>query len=192
MKITAAVARSGVPGFTVEALSLDAPRDTEVMVRIAGVGLCHTDVVVRETSEAWYPFPAVLGHEGAGIVEAVGSEVWSVKQGDVVVLSFASCGACRPCRTASPAHCDAMLALNFRGRRPDGSTALHDAAGPVSSHFFGQSSFASHVIADASNVVRVDDDLPLDLLGPLGCGIQTGAGAVFHSLERATEIACSY
>jgi aryl-alcohol dehydrogenase len=183
MKITAAVARNGLPGFALETLTLEDPRDDEVRVRIVGVGLCHTDISVRENGAGWYPFPAVLGHEGAGIVEAVGAKVRTVRPGDAVILGFGSCGGCRSCRADAPTLCDAMLALNFGGGRPDGSTALRDDHGPVASHFFGQSSFASHVLVAARNCVVVDDDLPLAQLGPLGCGIMTGAGAVLHAFR---------
>ncbi len=94
MKITAAVARPGKAGFDIEALTLDDPRDDEVRVRIAGVGLCHTDLVFRHAGEAVYPLPAVFGHEGSGIVEAVGSAVTRFRPGDRVAISYRSCGAC--------------------------------------------------------------------------------------------------
>ncbi|WP_439534104.1 NAD(P)-dependent alcohol dehydrogenase [Polymorphobacter sp.] len=181
MKIQAAVARADVPGFRLETLTLESPRADEVRVRIVGTGLCHTDISVRENGAGWYPLPAVLGHEGAGIVEAVGADVQSVRPGQAVVLSFASCGGCPACHAETPTLCASMLTLNFGGGRPDGSTALRDDHGPIASHFFGQSSLASHVIVAARNCVVVDDDLPLPLLGPLGCGIMTGAGAVLHA-----------
>jgi aryl-alcohol dehydrogenase len=181
MIITAAVAHKGRSDFRVEPLTLHPPQDDEVRVRIAGVGLCHTDLMVREIGESWYPFPAVLGHEGAGHVEAVGRSVTRVKPGDAVVISFRSCGSCRHCHDAEPSACQSMLALNFRGQRPDGSTSLSNETGPVASHFFGQSSFASHCIVHESAVVPVADTPLLPLLGPLGCGVQTGAGAILHS-----------
>jgi aryl-alcohol dehydrogenase len=181
MRIVAAVARKGEPGFSVETINMGALQDDEVRLRIAGVGLCHTDLSVRAHGEGWYPFPAVLGHEGSGVVEAVGAGVSRVAVGDAVVVSFRSCGVCRPCAHAEPAGCEALLALNFSGRRADGSTALFDDGGPIASHFFGQSSFASHAIVHETAVVRVENGPELPLLGPLGCGIQTGAGAIFHS-----------
>lgn len=181
MIITAAVAHKGEPDFRVEPLTLHPPQDDEVRVRIAGVGLCHTDLSVREIGESWYPFPAVLGHEGAGHVEAVGSNVTRIKPGDAVVISFRTCGTCRHCQHAEPTSCQSLLALNFSGKRPDGTTSLSNDQGPVSSHFFGQSSFASHAIVHESAVVPVTDDPMLALYGPLGCGVQTGAGAILHS-----------
>ncbi|WP_416908448.1 MAG: NAD(P)-dependent alcohol dehydrogenase [Polymorphobacter sp.] len=181
MDIQAAVARAGETGFRIETLQMGPLGAGEVRVRIAGVGLCHTDLQMRATGEGWYPFPAVFGHEGAGVVEAVGDGVSRVAVGDAVVASFRACGVCRPCGRAEPAGCEAMLALNFSGRRADGTTALSDGEGPVSSHFFGQSSFASHATVHESALVKVDDCPDLALLGPLGCGVQTGAGAIMHS-----------
>lgn len=180
MKIRAAVAREGRPGFVVETLWIDPPRADEILVRIVGVGLCHTDITMAQLGAAAHPLPAVFGHEGSGIVEAVGGEVTKVAAGDHVVISFGSCGSCDHCDDGMPAGCRSLPALNFSGARPDGSTGLRDAEGPIASNFFGQSSFASHALTRERNVVKVADDLPLEWLGPLGCGIQTGAGAVIN------------
>jgi aryl-alcohol dehydrogenase len=180
--VVAAVATAKGEPFRIEQLQLDEPREDEVLVRIVGTGVCHTDLICRDQ---WYPvpLPAVLGHEGSGIVERVGSRVRKVKPGDHVVLSFVACGSCRACIQGAPAYCATLYDLNFSGFRPDGSTALHGAGGPIHGHFFGQSSFASHALAFERNVVKVPDDAPLELLGPLGCGIQTGAGAVLNTLH---------
>jgi aryl-alcohol dehydrogenase len=180
VKISAAVCRDGRPGFTVETLEIDAPRADEILVRIIGVGLCHTDITMAQLGRAVHPLPAVFGHEGSGIVEAVGADVTKVAPGDPVVISFGSCGHCDHCHDGMPAGCRSLAALNFSGTRPDGLTALRDADGPIASHFFGQSSFASHALTRERNVVKVADDLPLAWLGPLGCGVQTGAGAVIN------------
>jgi aryl-alcohol dehydrogenase len=182
MKMTAAVCHPGKPGFALETVTLDAPRSNEIRVRIVGVGLCHTDLMIGEFGAAWNNTPAVLGHEGAGVVEAVGGAVTKVKPGDHVILTFRSCGACDRCTDHAPAYCRSMPSLNFAGARVDGSATISNANGPVAGNFFGQSSFASYALTQESNVVRVDDDLPLELLGPLGCGIQTGAGGVINSL----------
>ncbi|WP_408591654.1 NAD(P)-dependent alcohol dehydrogenase [Novosphingobium sp.] len=181
--ILAAVQRTPKSPAALERLSLEDPRGDEVLVRIVGVGVCHTDMVMRDALLP-VPMPVVLGHEGSGVVEAVGSEVRDLAVGDHVVLSFASCGGCGACHDHAPAYCEAWVPLNFFGGRGDGSTALTDAAGQaVHSHVFGQSSFASHVVVNRRNAVKVDKDLPLELLGPLGCGIQTGAGAVLNALK---------
>jgi aryl-alcohol dehydrogenase len=180
--ITAAVTRAKEAPFTLEPLNLDDPRPDEVVIRIVGSGICHTDLIVRDQ---WYPvpLPAVLGHEGSGVVEAVGAGVTSVAPGDHVVLTFNSCGVCRMCVQGRPAYCDQIFACNFAGARPDGSTTLKDEHNDIHGSFFGQSSFATHAIANERNVVKVDPAAPLELLDPLGCGIQTGAGGVLNSLR---------
>jgi aryl-alcohol dehydrogenase len=182
MQTTAAVARVPHGDFAIEPVTLDAPRAGEVLVRIAGVGLCHTDLIFRDQF-APYPLPAVLGHEGAGTIAAIGPEVTGLAVGDAVVLGFSSCGHCPRCDEGLPSYCRSFLPLNYAGMRlEDGSKAYAAGDEPVSSHFFGQSSFAAHAITRARNVVKVDTAAPLELLGPLGCGFQTGAGGVMRSL----------
>lgn len=181
MKITAALAVLPKHEFEFAELDLDEPRTDEILVRIAAVGLCHTDIVARDQILP-IPLPAILGHEGAGIVVKVGDNVTKVAPGDHVVLSFRSCSACTRCLAGEPTYCEQALALNYTGCRTDGSKAIHSHEGPVSSNFFGQSSFATHAIAYETNVVKVDPEIPLHLLGPLGCGVQTGAGAVLRAL----------
>lgn len=182
MKIRAAVVRQAKQDFRIETLDLSEIRPDEVLVRVVATGLCHTDIVVRDQMLP-VPLPAVLGHEGAGIVEAVGAQVRTLQPGDPVIMGFAACRECPRCLAGEPAYCRDFAALNFGGRRPDGSTCLHDDHGEVSSHFFGQSSFASHAIVAARNLVKAPADMPLELLGPLGCGIMTGAGAVLNALR---------
>ena len=176
----AAVIRSGSHHFAIESVSLDDPRDDEVLVRIVATGLCHTDLIARDQVYP-VPHPVVLGHEGAGIVEKVGAQVSHVAPGDHVVLSFLSCGECPACKQQSPAYCHQLFGLCFGGARRDGSSAIRDAQGEaLHGHFFGQSSFATRAIAHRRNVVKVRRDAPLELLGPLGCGLQTGAGAILN------------
>lgn len=182
MEIRAAVVRQPGQEFVVETLTLSKLQPDEVRVKIVATGLCHTDLVVRDQILP-VPLPAVLGHEGAGIVEEVGSQVTSLQPGDSVILGFAACRQCPQCDAGEPAYCRDFAALNFGGHRMDGSTCLHDGEHDVSSHFFGQSSFATHAIAAARNLVKVPKEAPLALLGPLGCGIMTGAGAVLNALE---------
>ncbi len=182
MKITAAVVREPKGAFTIEEVDLEEPRSHEVLVKIVGTGVCHTDLFCRSV----FPpvmFPFVFGHEGAGIVEKVGSAVTKVKPGDHVVLSFASCGQCRSCMRGDPAYCVQFSRYNTSGGRPDGSTTMKKGDEAVRGAFFGQSSFASHSLANEQYVVKVDQDAPLELLGPLGCGFQTGAGGVINSLR---------
>lgn len=182
MEVTAAIVRGESKPFEITTLELDDLRADEVRVRLVATGVCHTDAIVRDQVYPT-PLPAVLGHEGAGIVEAVGSAVTTVAPGDAVVLSANSCGTCESCLTGHLSYCTDLFNRNFGGSRADGTTAFTEGGKRVSSHFFGQSSFASHVNAVERSVVKVDADLPLELLGPLGCGIQTGAGAVLNSLK---------
>ena len=168
-------------------LTLDEPQANEVLVKILGVGLCHTDLSVRDGNLP-APLPMVLGHEGAGVVEKVGPGVTVVQPGDRVVLSFDSCGQCPPCQKGRPAICNKILDLNFGGaRREEGNLGLcdHDhGKQEIHGSFFGQSSFGTYALASERSIVKIEDEeAPLELLGPLGCGIQTGAGAVINSLE---------
>ncbi|WP_179504991.1 MULTISPECIES: NAD(P)-dependent alcohol dehydrogenase [unclassified Sphingomonas] len=183
MQTIAAVAREPHGAFSIETVAVDAPRAGEVLVRIVGVGLCHTDLVFRDQFVP-YPLPAVLGHEGAGIVEMVGEGVSGLQRGDRVVLGFSSCGHCPRCDEGLPSYCREFPPLNYAGMRlEDGSKAYACGDEAVSSHFFGQSSFAGYAIVRARNVVKIDDqEAPLEILGPLGCGFQTGAGGVMRSM----------
>jgi len=186
-EITAAVCREAHGALTLERLRLDDPRDDEVLVRIVGSGICHTDLAVRD-QQLPTPMPVVLGHEGAGIVEAVGADVTHVKPGDRVLMSFNSCGTCPCCHAHAPTYCYNFFPHNFGGARADGSFTLHAGDEPVHGNFFGQSSFATYALATARNVVRVPDsaaDVPLERLAPLGCGMMTGAGAVLRSMKVA-------
>jgi aryl-alcohol dehydrogenase len=135
--------------------------------------------------DQWYavPLPAVLGHEGAGVVERVGANVAKVVAGDRVGMSFGSCGTCPACVTGRPTYCHDFFARNFGGSRPDGTTALWRGGEPIHSHFFGQSSFATYAVATERNVVKLDDDVPLEIAAPFGCGIQTGAGAILNVMR---------
>lgn len=179
--ITAAVARNAGEEFTIEPLTLDDPRPDEVLVKIVGVGICHSDLAAKD-QHLPVALPAVLGHEGAGIIEKVGSAVTDLTPGDHVVLSFSSCGHCGSCENDHPSYCDQFFPLNFMCTREDGSTALKSAETPISSHFFGQSSFATYAVAKRSNAIKVRKDAPLKLLGPLGCGVITGAGSIMKAM----------
>ena len=182
MQTRAAVLREADGPFTIEDIELAPPGPGQVLVKVAGVGMCHTDLLHREGA-ALAPLPIVLGHEGSGVVEAVGDGVTDVAVGDHVVLSFASCGECGTCTDGHPAYCDTFLMRNLFGRELDGTTGAADAdGGEISSRWFGQSSFAQHCVAERRNVVVVDADLPIEQLGPLGCGFLTGAGSMVNSL----------
>ena len=182
MKTTAAVLRTAGAALSLEDVELESPRPDEVLVRLVSSGVCHTDLGVIATAVA-EQLPVVLGHEGAGVVEAVGDEVRGVEPGDHVVLTYNFCGSCDNCRDEVMVHCRDFVPLNLTGARLDGSSPLARGGEKIFGHFFGQSSFAERVLATERNVVKVDPSLPLHLLGPLGCGVQTGAGAVLNTLN---------
>lgn len=166
----------------VEKLQLGVLRNDEVQIKVVASGICHTDVAMHAQGSR-VPKPVVLGHEAAGIVEAVGSEVTDFAMGDHVVASYSFCGVCPVCSIGQPAYCHHTSILNFGARRIDGSTAWQGEDGPVHSHFFGQSSFSTRCHCPANNLVKVPNDLPLEHLAPLGCGFQTGAGTVLNTLR---------
>ncbi|MGO1050346.1 NAD(P)-dependent alcohol dehydrogenase [Crossiella sp. CA198] len=181
----AAVVEQAGGAFTIQEVELDAPRPDEVVVRMVAAGLCHTDLSVRAGGLP-FPLPGVLGHEGAGVVEEVGSAVTRVTPGDHVLLTFTSCGRCAACRDGHPAYCATWLPANLiGGLRADGSHTLRRAGHGIGGHFFGQSSFATRALVDERSLVKVAAELPLDVLAPLGCGIQTGVGAVLNTLRPA-------
>ena len=185
MEITAAVSKLDGGTFELRKLTLDEPREDEILVAIAAVGLCHTDVVAHHNGFE-FDRDAVLGHEGAGVVMAVGAAVTKVKPGDRVAISYRSCGTCGNCSSGHPSYCFDVATLNFAGMRPDGSRAIHDGEVDLVSNFFGQSSFASHALTYERNVVRLDGDIPFHVAAPMGCGFQTGAGAVLNSFGART------
>ncbi|MEQ8801607.1 MAG: NAD(P)-dependent alcohol dehydrogenase [Haliea sp.] len=187
MDITAAIIDKQNGEFFCDRVELADPGPGEVLIEIVGCGICHTDIVCRDQYFP-VPLPCVFGHEGSGVVQAVGAGVTKVAPGDHVVLTYKSCGQCVNCLKGAAPYCLDLYGQNFAGLRPDGTTALSRNGKPLNGHFFCQSSFASHALAHEQNTVKVDKEAPLELLGPLGCGIQTGAGAVMNALRpRAGE-----
>lgn len=186
MPITTTAAVVEAPGkpFTLERVEVADLKPGEVLVRMVAAGLCHTDLSVQ-AGHIPFALPGVLGHEGAGIVEEVGEGVTGIDTGDAVVLSFTSCGRCRQCRSGHPAYCATWVPDNMfnGGVRADGSAVVSREGGDLGGRFFGQSSFSATAVVDQRCVVKVDQDLPLELLAPLGCGIQTGAGTVLNVLR---------
>jgi len=182
MRIQAAVTRESHAPMSLEALDLEDPRDGEILVKVVAVGICHTDMAIRDKALP-VPQPIVLGHEGAGVVEKVGHAVTKVKPGDHVVMTFNSCGKCPSCNEHASTYCHEFFGYNFSGSRPDGSSPLRKGNKAIHGNFFGQSSFATHAICHERNIVKVPDDAPLEILGPLACGIQTGAGAVINAMK---------
>jgi aryl-alcohol dehydrogenase len=183
MEIKAAVVHEKSGKFVIEQLELSDPNDDEVLVRIAAAGICHTDLAGRDMHLPIPPPPSVFGHEAAGVVERVGARVTKVKQGDHVVLAWDYCGACSSCKSGKELSCLNFFLHNFHGSRPDGTPTLHKGDQVIHGSFFCQSSFADFALANERNVVKVPEDLPLEILAPMGCGVMTGAGAVMNSLH---------
>jgi len=173
MKIKAAVVFERSGKFSIEELELNDPNDNEVLVRIVGVGICHTDLDARDLHLPIPPsraLPGVFGHEGPG---------------DHVALSWDCCGVCPSCKSGNDPYCQNFFLYNFNGARPDGTTTLQKGDQVIHGSFFSQSSFASFSLANEGNVVKVSKDVPLEILGPLGCSVQTGAGAVINTLRAS-------
>src|SRR4051812_7868914 len=182
MRIRAAVSRAGGGApFVIEELELREPRADELLVRLVATGICHTDLTVKAMAAG--AGAVVLGHEGAGVVERVGPDVRGVRPGDHVVLTFASCGSCDLCRAGAPSYCELFAPLNSGGVLGAGDDTLSGAGGRIGGSFFGQSSFATHALTRSSNTVVVPQSLDLAMAAPLGCGVQTGAGAVLNVLR---------
>lgn len=178
----AAVALSPEEPFQLREMELLPPRSNEVQVKIKATGICHTDIAVKEQAFA-LPLPMVLGHEGAGVVEEVGDGVSHVEVGDHVVLCGDSCGQCRNCHQGLPFYCREFAERNLSGQRTDGSTCLLCDGEEMRGRFVAQSSFSTHVIAAAPGVIKIPKDLPLELMGPLGCGLTTGVGTIMNALK---------
>ena len=182
MQITAAVVRERSAPFVIDKLELCDPRPDEVIVRVLASGMCQTDLHGRDGYFA-SPYPAVYGHEGAGVVHAVGSAVRSLARGDHVVMSFPWCGTCTNCQQHKYCYCVQGRRLKMHGTRNDGSTLISKNGAPIYSAFFQQSSFGTYALTQERYAVKVRKDAPLEALGPLACSGQTGAGAVLNAMR---------
>ena len=181
MKTKAAIAWENNKPWSIEEVDLDDPREDEVLVRLAASGLCHSDDHII-TGDMPVPLPVIGGHEGSGVVEAVGDRVTSVKPGDHVVFSFLpACGRCRWCSTGRQNLCD-FGALIMAGTRPDGSHRVHvgDQGIPTMS---GIGTFSLHSVAHETSVVKIDEDIPLELAALVGCGVTTGWGSAVNTAK---------
>lgn len=184
--VRVAVVESAGADFVIQAPELGELRPDEILVRVQACGICHTDLTVARGGFPT-PFPVVLGHEGTGTVQAVGSAVTHLQPGARVVLSFDSCGHCPNCLAGRPSVCNEFMVRNFRGQREDGTTSLNCGGHPLHSHFLGQSAFSTHLIAPARCAVKIDSAIPPATLASFGCGIQTGAGAVLNALKPRAD-----
>ncbi|GAB5352663.1 NAD(P)-dependent alcohol dehydrogenase [Qipengyuania sp. 483] len=179
-KARVAVISEAGADYAIEERAIADPGPHEVLIKLIATGVCHTDLSVQ-AGNLPTNYPVVLGHEGAGTILKVGDHVNGLAEGDNVVLSYGSCGRCRPCQEGDPAYCNDFEALNFMNKRQGEDAPVFDD-GPNAA-FFQQSSFATHSIAHERNVVKIESDVDISLLGPLGCGIQTGAGAVMRTAQ---------
>ena len=187
MKIDAYVVEEMNAPFVRETLELDEPGPGEVLVKVKAVGVCHTDLNTQ-SGDMPLPLPGVFGHEGAGVVEKIGEGVTEVEVGDHVILGWPYCGTCRNCRRGEHRYCEHIGEGLLAGHRLIGPKAgesgyRREDGTTLSGHFFGQSSFATYSLTFASMVVKVDKDIPFEVLGPLACGVTTGAGAVFNAAK---------
>ena len=189
MQTTALVVREANGPFALESLTLEAPRPDEVLVEVRATGICHTDLSAR-SQDLPTPLPAVLGHEGAGIVRAVGSQVRSVVAGDHVVMAGLFCGECRMCGSGRPSYCEDSVSRILSGVRGDATGPLTDVDGAVV-HTFFHGSFGAHAVVPSRLVVKISPELPFELVAPLGCGVMTGAGTILNELrpEKGSTIA---
>ncbi|WP_124981016.1 NAD(P)-dependent alcohol dehydrogenase [Nonlabens xiamenensis] len=183
MKAKVAIVQEAGAEFTMKEVNISEPSAHEILIKVVATGLCHTDVAVKN-GDLPTNYPVVLGHEGAGVVEKVGSHVHDIQKGDHVVLSYGSCGNCRPCQEGDPAYCEDFNPLNFMNERQGGSDPVFDSGEEqLNGAFFQQSSFGTYALAHHRNVVKISKEVDLKLMGPLGCGIQTGAGTVMNTLN---------
>lgn len=182
MEIKAALVHEAGGDIVLENVTLEEPKANEVLIKMVGTGVCHTDLGVQ-AQHINTPLPIALGHEGAGIVEKVGPGVVEFAPGDHVVISFSYCNNCKSCLEGHPSACEDFGPLNFGGAHLEGTTRLANEKEEPVATLFGQSSLATYAIANTNNVVKVDKDVDLAILGPLACGIQTGAGTVLRKLK---------
>jgi aryl-alcohol dehydrogenase len=184
-EMLAAVARAPHSPVELTTLQLDDPAANEVLVEVQAAGICHSDLAGRDQLMP-FALPGVLGHEGAGIVRAIGSAVTAVEVGDRVVMSQAFCGSCKACTAGRISACPNTMGLALNGARTDGTLTITDEARTrVSGGYLGQSSWATHALVREPNVVRLPDDVPWEVASPLACGVQTGAGAIINVLKPA-------
>ncbi|MDR0905699.1 MAG: NAD(P)-dependent alcohol dehydrogenase [Oscillospiraceae bacterium] len=182
MQVKAAVTREKGK-ISIETLELAPPKAGEVLVKLVATGICHTDTAVMNQ---YLPvtFPMVLGHEGVGIIETVGEGVSGLAKGDKVILTFPSCGVCDHCQEGHPYSCDDNFNMFFGGNYRDGTKRLTGADGVDVGVLFGQSSFATYAVTNQDNAIKVDvTEDQLKALCSLGCGVQTGAGAVLNRMK---------
>lgn len=183
MKTKAAVAwKAGAP-LTIEEVELAGPRAGEVLVEIKATGICHTDYYTLSGADPEGLFPAILGHEGAGVVLETGSGVTSLKAGDhVIPLYTPECRQCKFCLSRKTNLCQAIRATQGKGQMPDGTSRFTVGGKPIH-HYMGTSTFSNHVVVPEIALAKIRDDAPFDKVCYIGCGVTTGVGAVVFTAK---------
>mgnify|MGYP001272757283 CR=1 FL=1 len=181
--VQAAVFTGPANPLAIETLNLAGPRSGEVLVKVVATGVCHSDLKVANGSRPW-PTPLVLGHEGAGIVEAIGADVTSVRPGDHVVISWMPyCGRCDACLSGHPNHCSLTKTTSYLGLMHDGTTRLSRSNGEEVFSYLATASFGNWAVVPESAAVRIRPDAPLEVVALVGCAVATGVGAVIHNAQ---------
>ena len=185
MKTRAAVAHAAGKPLTIEEVDLDGPRAGEVLIEIKATGVCHTDAYTLSGADPEGLFPAVLGHEGAGVVVDVGPGVTTLEKGDhVIPLYVPECRQCDYCTSGKTNLCQAIRATQGKGLMPDG-TSRFKAGGEELFHYMGTSTFANHTVVPEIAVAKVRKDAPFEKICYIGCGVTTGIGAVINTAKVA-------
>ena len=183
LRTRAAVARNPGQPLSIEEVDLQPPRRGEVLVRIVATGVCHTDAFTLSGKDPEGKFPAILGHEGGGIVEALGEDVTSVEVGDhVIPLYTPECGQCKFCRSGKTNLCQAIRATQGQGLMPDGTTRFSKDGKPIY-HYMGTSTFSEHTVIPEIALAKISKEAPLEKVCLLGCGVTTGLGAVANTAK---------
>src|ERR1035437_3707126 len=183
MKTRAAVARAPGKTLSVETVEIDGPKAGEVMVELKGTGLCHTDEYTLSGADPEGLFPAILGHEGAGIVVEVGPGVTTLKKGDhVIPLYTPECRQCKSCLSQKTNLCTAIRATQGKGVMPDGTSRFSCDGAPIM-HYMGCSTFANYTVLPEIAVAKIREDAPFDKVCYIGCGVTTGIGAVINTAK---------
>ncbi|MGY8935663.1 MAG: S-(hydroxymethyl)glutathione dehydrogenase/class III alcohol dehydrogenase [Alphaproteobacteria bacterium] len=183
MDVSAAVARQAGQPLTIETVQLDGPQDGEVLVEIKATGICHTDAFTLSGDDPEGAFPAILGHEGAGVVVDVGKGVTTLKKGDhVIPLYTPECRVCEYCLNPKTNLCQAIRETQGQGVMPDGSSRFSSNGAPIL-HYMGTSTFANFTVVPEIALAKVREDAPFDKICYIGCGVTTGLGAVMNTAK---------
>jgi S-(hydroxymethyl)glutathione dehydrogenase/alcohol dehydrogenase len=183
MKVKAAIALEAAKPLVVDEIDLDGPKAGECLIKLAATGVCHTDAFTLSGDDPEGLFPVILGHEGAGVVEEVGSGVTSLAAGDhVIPLYTPECRQCKFCLSGKTNLCGAIRETQGRGMMPDGTTRLSYQGKPVH-HYMGTSTFAEYTVVPEIALAKINKAAPLDKVCLLGCGVTTGIGAVLHTAK---------